>query len=232
MASLTCHLYIYLLNADGQRTFIAIAKAKGLKDCTIIQQFRNQFPECDKVPNRKTIRRIFEKLTKFNTLSNLCKNRSGRKRSVRTQANIDAVRETLESEKQLDPSGIRSSSRRNNLEISRYLPSSWFLNTYNTLFKFFYSNVQYHLILRSSFLRIVNKDLHYRPYQLKRCQYFSPLDKQRRLRLGEYLITRPTQYFKNLIVTGTFHRLINNDIFVIPDSFRNMEFRKIRAGVI
>lgn len=60
----------------------------------VIEAFRNHFPDKDP-PSKSTIFRNVDKYSRDGTSLNLNKQRSGRPRTVRTQENIEVVRQTL-----------------------------------------------------------------------------------------------------------------------------------------
>ena len=115
----------------------------------------------------------FEKtLNEEKNLFDQRKGKSGRKITVRTPENINSVENLLESEKDRTPDQPGSSCRRNTLDISK-----------------------------TSFNRIVKKDLGWKPYKIVRRQKITPANAGMRLQMARYLVSKPKRYFENLIVS-------------------------------
>ena len=119
-----------------QRLFLALQKEKGVLYPQIISQFSEKWPN-KLPPTRSGVYKIWKKLHNHHTLETRRKGHSGRSRTARSAANIQAVKEALEAEVGRKPDEIGSSSRRNNLDISK-----------------------------SSFNRITRKDLKLVPYKI------------------------------------------------------------------
>ena len=95
-----------------QRNFLMIeyAKRKGQRNCikNIKADFTAKYPGV-RCPTKMAIHKIYEKQMKHQTCHNLNSasspgdSHSGRKRTVRTQQNIDRVRRAIEQDNQRDP---------------------------------------------------------------------------------------------------------------------------------
>ena len=118
--------------------FVALLKEKGVKHRELCLKFSVRWPN-KSPPSRSQVYRISKKLHTHQTLDNRRKGNVGRPRSARTPANIRAVKEALEAEADRKPDQVGSSSRRNNLSISK-----------------------------STFNRITRKDLKLSPYKIPR----------------------------------------------------------------
>ena len=94
-----------------ERVFMVKCYLETKRPDHVINAFRIQFPNRN-VPSKSTIYRNVEKYSNEGSSLNLNKGRSGRRRSVRTQANIDRVREALEENPHI-------STRRNGLQLSQ-----------------------------------------------------------------------------------------------------------------
>ena len=75
---------------DEQRVFLALEKAKGTTVRDIKKSFTHKWPESSAL-GKKTIARLSKKLLENQTVKNLNKGNSGRKRSASTQETIAAV---------------------------------------------------------------------------------------------------------------------------------------------
>ena len=73
-----------------QRVFLALEKAKGTTVRDIKKSFTHKWPESSAL-GKKTIARLSKKLLENQTVKNLNKGNSGRKRSASTQETIAAV---------------------------------------------------------------------------------------------------------------------------------------------
>ena len=80
-----------------QRLFVALQKEKGVKHPQLIAQFSEKWPDRNP-PNRSAVYKIWKKLHTQQTLVTMKKGHSGRPRSGRSPANIQAVKEALEAE--------------------------------------------------------------------------------------------------------------------------------------
>lgn len=154
-----------------QKFFVVLCKEKGMKTPQIQAEFAKKWPAI-KPPNRTTIYRHQQALHRNKNLSDQRKGKSGRRVTVRNQENIEAVRSLLESEQSRKPDQAGSTCRRNILNISK-----------------------------SSFHRIVKKDLCWKPYRIIRRQKITQANAQMRLKMGRYLARKPKRYFENLIVS-------------------------------
>ena len=119
----------------------------------VLRSFRQEFPNV-RCPSRKTVSRNAQKYRTTGTSHNLNKGRSGRRRTGRSVANIEAVRNRLVEQQQAGEGRAQTiSSRRNGLGM----PSA-------------------------TFNRITRVDLHFHPYQMIKRHELLPGDQQRRLR--------------------------------------------------
>ena len=123
-----------------QKLFVVLSKEKGVKTPQILAEYIRKWPD-SKPPTRKTIFNLSKNLHDHKNLRDQRSVSSGRKLSVRSQENIDAVKEVLENERQRKPDQPGSSCKRNPLKITK-----------------------------SSFNRIVKKDLAWKPYNIVRRQ--------------------------------------------------------------
>ena len=115
---------------------------------------------------------MWKKLSQHHTLLDRRPKNSGRPSTARNQDNIEAVRELLESECDREPDEIGSSSRRNDLNLSK-----------------------------SSFNRITKHDLKLHPYRLLRLQKATPQHVQLRVKMGRLLSRKTKPWFGNLCVS-------------------------------
>ena len=154
-----------------QKLFCVMSKNKGATTDQIRQEFSEKWPTKNP-PTRKSIFNFEKQLNEKKNLADQRKGKSGRRFTVRTQENIQSVKHLLESEKDRKPDQPGSSCRRNMMNISK-----------------------------SSFNRIVLKDLSWRPYKIIRRQKISPANADMRLQMGRFLASKPKRYFENLIVS-------------------------------
>lgn len=136
----------------------------------VLERFRQQYPNV-RVPSRATIFKNVQKYRMSGTSRNLNKERSGRRRTARTAANIEAVRNHLEEHHAGEDREQTISSRRNGLGLSS-----------------------------STFNRITRLDLHYHPYQMIRRQQLLPGDMQRRLNLCQWLLAQRQRFLEDFII--------------------------------
>ena len=147
-----------------QKLFCVFSKVRGLFTPQIQQEFLQKWPG-QKPPDRRSILRFEKTLNEEKNLFDQRKGKSGRRITVRTQENIQSVQNLLESEKDRRPDQPGSSCRRNMLDISK-----------------------------SSFNRIVKKDLGWKPYKIIRRQKITPANAAMRLRMARYLASKPRGY--------------------------------------
>ena len=79
-----------------QRLWIAIMKEKGVATSKIKAEFSMKWPGKAPPASNTTIYRIWKKLKEHHTVKNLNKGNSGRKRTGRSEENIDLVKNLLE----------------------------------------------------------------------------------------------------------------------------------------
>ena len=140
-----------------QKLFCVMAKTKGATTPQIKEQFTEKWPTMNP-PTRKSIFNFEKQLNDEKNLADQRKGKSGRRFTVRTQENIQSVKHLLEGEKDRKPDQPGSSCRRNMLNISK-----------------------------SSFKRILLKDLGWWPYKILRRQKMSPANAEMRLQMGHFL---------------------------------------------
>ena len=75
--------------SPDQRLWIAIMKEKGVPTTEIKNEFSNKWPGKAPPATKTTISRIWKKLNEHHTVKNLNKGNSGRKRSGRSEENIE-----------------------------------------------------------------------------------------------------------------------------------------------
>ena len=80
----------------------------------VLQRFRENFPGV-RCPSRGAVYKNVHKYSENGTSQNLNQNRSGRRRTARTQENIEAVRNAIQNPQQL---GQLVSARRNGLGLT------------------------------------------------------------------------------------------------------------------
>ena len=154
-----------------QKLFCVFSKVRGLKTPQIQFEFLQKWPS-QQPPKRNSIFRFEKTLNEEKNVFDQRKGKSGRKITVRTQENINSVENILDSEKDRRPDQPGSSCRRNTLNLTK-----------------------------SSFNRIVRKDLGWKPYKIIRRQKITPANAVMRLQMARYLVSKPKRYFENLIVS-------------------------------
>ena len=102
-----------------KRLFLALEKQKKVPVKEIQFKFSQKWPNRPK-PHRNTINKNWKKLHKYHTLETMRKGKTGRKITVRTPVNIEAVKDLLEGEANLKPDEVGSSSRRNISKTKNY----------------------------------------------------------------------------------------------------------------
>ena len=151
--------------SDEQRNFLnnAYIKRKGRKGFfrVICDEFEAAFPGVRR-PQASTIRKIHKKQNTHFTVKNLNSqsspgpSHSGRKKSVRTDANIAAVSNLVMGDHVKEAGDVVNSSRRNQLGISK-----------------------------SSFDRIIRQDLKFHCYVVHYCHALQPGDREERLQFAQ-----------------------------------------------
>ena len=154
-----------------QKLFVVLSKEKGIKTPQIQTEFNRKWPEST-APSRRTIFNLSRVLNKHKNLLDQRSVSSGGGKTVRIQENIDAVKEVLENEMHRTPDQPGSTCRRNPLQLSK-----------------------------SSFHRIIKKDLGWKPYKIVRRQKLTADNVLMRVQMGRYLSTKPMSYFESLIVS-------------------------------
>ena len=152
---------------DEQRAWMVEAFFQTNSVQETIRQFTIRYPPPQRAPCPNTVRRNVLKFRRFGT----CRNRqkdggSGRPRSVRTQANIDAVRREIQN----NPT---STTRRNNVPITR-----------------------------TTYRRIVSKELGYHPYRMIVRHKLEAGDDARRMQFCQWLTQQPVGRVYPYIVIG------------------------------
>ena len=154
-----------------QRSFMVTEYHRTNSVGAVLRSFRQEFPNV-RCPSRKTVSRNAQKYRTTGTSHNLNKGRSGRRRTGRSVANIEAVRNRLVEQQQAGEGRAQTiSSRRNGLGM----PSA-------------------------TFNRITRVDLHFHPYQMIKRHELLPGDQQRRLRFCRWLLAQPPRFLDNLII--------------------------------
>ena len=97
-----------------QRAFLVTEYHRHRNIGTALQRFQEEFPDV-RYPSRKTVTRNVQKFSLHGTSHNLNKGRSGRRRSARTEENVQAVQNLLNGDQ---PNGEIISARRNGLGLS------------------------------------------------------------------------------------------------------------------
>ena len=95
----------------AQRTWVCIEYARTNNALEVLRRWPNHWPKMQP-PSSMTIKTNYEKFGREGTCHNLNKGRSGRRCTIRTQANIDRVRRSLQQ-------NGRRSCRRNGLNLNR-----------------------------------------------------------------------------------------------------------------
>lgn len=137
-----------------QRSFLVAEYHRTNSVSAVLQEFRHEYPNV-RCPTRVTVYKNVRKYQATGTSLNLNKERSGRPRTGRSAANIQAVRDVLEEQQEADEDGRhggRVSCRRNRVGLAP-----------------------------STFNRITRCDLHLHPYQIIKRQQLLPGDQPRRL---------------------------------------------------
>lgn len=114
MTHVACFKDSKMFLSNDQRTFLVKRYLETNDTDVVLREFQNRF-HGRQLPNKKTILRNVIKFERNGTIQNLHKGNSGRRRTGRTRANVDAVTNLLEN-------GNQVSCRRNMLG----LPSSTF----------------------------------------------------------------------------------------------------------
>ena len=97
------------------RSFMVTEYARTQSVAVVLQGFRRRYPDV-RCPSRKTVLRNVQKYHRTGTSTNLNAGHSGRRRTARSQPNIDAVRQVLE---HVRHNNQRISSRRNGLQLTQ-----------------------------------------------------------------------------------------------------------------
>ena len=123
-----------------QRSFLVTEYARTQSVTEVLQVFRRRYPN-DRCPSRKTVLRNVQKYQRTGTSHNLCAGHSGRRRSGRSELNINAIRQVLE-HTQNNNQGI--SSRRNGLQLTQ--------STFNRITRIDLRYHPYQMIMRHELL--------------------------------------------------------------------------------
>ena len=115
---------------------------------------------------------------------NLNKGNSGRKKTGRSETNIELVKNLLEDQANKRPDEIVSSSRRNNLNLTQ-----------------------------STFNRISRIDSKFHPYTILRRQNISPNNIHLRLRMGRFLSHKSKSWFEHLSVIDEAWFFLGGHVF-------------------
>ena len=99
----------------GQRVFLVNKKIQREQYKNVQFEFKRTFPFCGKTPDRKTGYRNVKKFGKEGTVLNQNRGRSGRKRSVLTDTNMQIMKNMIENESNLPARVARSSCRKHRL---------------------------------------------------------------------------------------------------------------------
>ena len=166
-----------------QRSSLVKWRWQGKSWWQIQQEFQIHFPQA-RMPSRATVYNLVNKFSREATLHNLNTMRSGRLKTVTTQANIDLVRGLLENERNLAVGHFRSSARRNPLYIKK-----------------------------SSFNYITKVKLKFKPYVLAKYARLTERAKQMRVIMCQFLIRQPRHYFARLLISDEAIFYLNGHVF-------------------
>lgn len=154
-----------------QRSFLVTEYHRCRRVPQVLQRFRERFPGV-RCPSRLTVMNNVRKYDQTGTSRNLNKERSGRPRTGRSAANIEAVRNRLEQQRHAGEGRAQTiSCRRNGLG----LPSA-------------------------TFNRITRLDLQLHPYQMIRRHELLPGDYPRRLRFCQWLLQQPPRFLEDFLM--------------------------------
>ena len=154
-----------------QRAFIVSEYHRNNNLNRVLQRFREEYPNT-RCPCRATVYKNVRKYSVSGTSCNLNKGRSGHRRTARSAANIEAVRNAIEEANEEGiPGGMRITCRRNGLGLSS-----------------------------ATFNRITRLDLRFHPYQMiKRHQLF-PGDYPRRAQFCQWLLEQDGRFLEDVVI--------------------------------
>ena len=147
-----------------ERVYLVEQKMAKNSHKVLVDNFKKRFPFSGRNPGKMVVWKQVKKFKTHGTVENLNKGRSGRKKSVLTDENLAALRDLLESEKDLPARQSRSSIRRHNLPF----PMS-----------------------KSSFQR-GTKLLGFHPYKLHYRHILKPADKVKRISMCQHVLHKYT----------------------------------------
>ena len=153
------------------KLFVVLEKEKGTTYPRLVEMFGQKLPD-KKPPSRVGVYKMRKGLQTNQTLLDRRTTNSGGGKSIRTEENIQMVKDYLEAEVERNPDEIGSSARRNDLPFTN-----------------------------SSFNRITKKDLKLHPYKIIRQQKVSAEHAFLRLQMGRILSRKPRSWFSNLCVS-------------------------------
>ena len=155
-----------------QRLWVALQKEKEYSTAQIKTLFTEKWPDKSPPADKAVIWKVWKKLQIHHTVLDLKKGNCGRKKTGRSEENIERVKALLENQSEKRPDEIVCSSRRNDLNLSQ-----------------------------STFNRITRLDIKFHPYKILRRQKISPHNINLRFNMGKLLSRKSKAWFEHLSVS-------------------------------
>ena len=181
-----------------QRLWIAMKKESNTSTAEIQAQFVVKWPGKRPPFDMKTIWRVWKRLQNHHTVLDLHKGNSGRKRTGRSEENIESVRTLLENQIDKNPDEIVCSLRRNDLNLSQ-----------------------------STFNRITRMDINFHPYRVLRSQKITPHNVQLRLDMGRLLSVESREWYSHLSVSDEAWFSLGGHVFNKVVALQSSGFQRV-----